>query len=400
MKSINVIEGEIGTVGNISSEEKRITLKHGLNKINQNELRLIIKKYKISIPANLKKISAIKNYVLEQYTNGVLPEDIFVEVRTLAFNPELYANDGFFLSYDNDIEIDEKKLKETIKEWHEKVIMDEENMKINAEIELISFENEVCKIHVTRKFERFVHNGETMFSQQYFDIHSLIVEIDFQIKIIFIQTSNTVKYSSIKTVVTSLLTFLLYGDNLAENESIKLSVPEMKQDLIVTISEDGWTAKVHDNINPSTLKLLDLFLELENNSNNFDGFLCANITFDHEDFSSDLDDRIKNQSYGAAMGDLLKKEEIKDLILNNRSILKVEFRLTYTTEVSEGITRKHIIEAGIDNGKYLRIYIYNNDLTIKETIKEAYKDLKELFIAHLGGIELKNEERIKNMLGL
>lgn len=388
----------------IPTEDKIVTMRHALNKINQIELKLLINRYNIPIPSEIKKVNVIKYFISQLFMEGRLQPEVFDEVRTLAFNPELYGNDGFFLSYEAEINKNKESFEQTIEKWHSQVIDDDDEEvayddKMDAEIEVITYSPQNCSLLVTRKFERYVHDGETMYSHQYYDIHSLVVEINFEEKIIFVQTSNTVKFSSIKTVVSSFMAYLI-NENAAKNEYVKLSIPKMEQSLSMTIAENGWTAIANDNINSNTLKLLDLFLELENNSDNFDSFRCAHITFDHEDSSSDLDDRIKVQSFGADIGDLLKKKEVKDLILNNRNVLKVEFRLIYTTIVSEEITKKHTINAGIENGKRLRIYIYNNDLSIKETIKDAYKDLKSMFIEHLGETELRNEEKIKNMLGL
>lgn len=383
------------------SDEEKATIRHALNKINQVELKMLMNKYDIKVSNNLRKVSDIKSQIALMFDQGQLQSGVLDEARSLAFNPELYANDGFFLTYETKIKFNEEKLHQSIDQWQKAVIIDEENGKIDAEIKIMQFHQEVCRLLVTRKFLRYVHNGHTMYSQPYFEVHQLIVELFLDKNLVFIQTSNTVKYSSIKTVVSSFLTFLLYGEIPSDNDKVKLNSPKMKDSLSLALSEDGWSAKIYDNINSSTAKLLDLFLELENNSANFRTFECINITFDHEDNSkTDIDDKIKNQSYGAALGDLLKKNEVKDLILNKRAILQVEFKLEYTTESEGKQPRVHVIVAGIETGRNLRIYISNNDLTIKEIIKEAHKDLKLMFIEHLTNQGLKNDDKIKTMLGL
>ncbi|MEM5626871.1 hypothetical protein AAHB47_25390 [Bacillus wiedmannii] len=83
-------------------------------------------------------------------------------------------------------------------------------------------------------------------------------------------------------------------------------------------------------------------------------------------------------------------------------ILKVELSLVYTEKIDEERERKHILIAGIDHkaNNYIRIYIHNNNFNLKRVINKAYKELKTIFVEHNSSTTLRNEDKIKKLLGL
>ncbi|WP_433922857.1 hypothetical protein [Paenibacillus taichungensis] len=387
------------------SVDEITTFRHSLKLLNQRELTSIINKYKIKIPSDAQKVSEVTYALEKSFGEGILSKEIFHQFRQAAFNPELDTTDGFFMSFNYKFtDISEVTLNSKISEWKKNLEQDRDSDRntFNAEIELLDFgsNSKGSLFKFTRRNERFVYNSQNMLSKNYFEVHQVVVEIYFDKQIVYFQTSNSVKFNSVKTIVSNFLISL--ADD--KHTKIKLTTPKMSKHLKFSFREDGRSAKVYDNINPNTIKLLDLFLEIEN-STSFSSFQCVDIKFDHEDsLNKDLKDRIKSQAYGCDIGDLFNKSEVKTHILSKRVILQIEFKLVYTTLDANEIPRKHIILAGIVNDKSkinaLRIYIENNEHTIKDIVKDAYKDLKDVFIGSLMDSALKNEDKIKKMLGI
>ncbi|AIQ21481.1 hypothetical protein NSQ90_00500 [Paenibacillus sp. FSL H7-0737] len=381
------------------------TFRHALKLLNQRELTSIINKNKIKLPSDAEKFSEIVYALERSFGEGILSKEIFHQFRQAAFNPDLDTTDGFFMSFNYKFEdMSENLLNSKISEWKKatKQKKSSERESFDAEIKLLDSgsNSKGSLFKFTRKNERFIYNNQNMLSKNYFEIQQVVVEIYFDKQIVYFQTSNSVKFHSIKTIVLNFLRFLADDEHI----KIKLSAPTMSKLLKFAMSENGRSAKVYDNINPNTIKLLDLFLEIEN-SRSFSSFQCVDIKFDHEDsMNKDLKDRIKSQAYGCDIGDLFNKSEVKVHILSNRVILQIEFRIVYTTYDAEEVPLKHTILAGIVNDKSkanaLRIYIENNEHTIKDIIKDAYKDLKDVFMGSLMDSNLKNEEKIKKMLGI
>jgi len=377
----------------IPSKQEIVTLRHALKVLNQLQIIDVLSQHEYQIDKNIKKVGVLIELLIQQFEKGLLQREIYEDIREKAFNPELDVSDGFFLSFlDEKLNITRSSVQGTVDNWNK--IKSQENG-INSNVEIISFRNGLCKLLVTRLSERYAYDKRSMFSTRFVDESKALVEIDFSKKIIFFQTSNSKKYREIQTVIKSLLSIFF------ENDKFKLSPPKMSQKLTFTLEDDGNTAVLYENISPNTIKFLDLILEMNGAKFNFDDLECIDITFDHEDSKKeDLKAKIERQGFGG--GDLLQKEDIKNHILQNRVILKVELSLVYTEKIDEERERKHILIAGIDHkaNNYIRIYIHNNNFNLKRVINKAYKELKTIFVEHNSSTTLRNEDKIKKLLGL
>jgi Txe/YoeB family toxin of Txe-Axe toxin-antitoxin module len=373
----------------IPSENEINTLKHSLRILNENEILEVIRG-KVDVPSTVKKTQQLKDFIIYNFQIGVIPKEIYNQLRTKAFNPELDLTDGFYLSSDDDFHVvSEEELKKLISEWN-----NSDEIGYESEIKILNYTDEVITFLVTKKLEKFVYDQESMYSTRYTEDHQVVVEYYIKNKILFFQTTNTVKYASVKTVLQDFFRFAF------NNEGLRLTVPRLNPKINFTLNSDGWSVTSFREINPTTLKLLDLFLELDKEENNFSHFECIDIKFDHEDTErKELSAKVNTQSYDG--GDLLATEDVKKLIINKRTILFAEFKLTYIEELDEERVRYHTVLAGIqyDKNKHLRIYIKNNDLGLKSIIKKAYADLKRVFIDHYGDVNLKNEDKIDALLG-
>lgn len=378
------------TLNNVLPTDNEInTLKHSLRILNENEILEVIRG-KVDVPSTVKKTQQLKDFIIYNFKQGTISKGIYNHLRTKAFNPELDLTDGFYLSSDDNFnEVSEEELKVLVSEWN-----GTEEGDYESEIKLLNYTDEIITLLVTKKLEKFVYNQECMYSTRYTEDHQMAVEYHKQNKILFFQTTNTVKYSSVKTVLQDFFRFAF------DNEELRLNIPRLNPKVDFSLNPDGWSVTSLREINPTTLKLLDLFLELDKEENNFAYFECIDIKFDHEDTDrKELNAKVNTQSYDG--GDLLATDDVKKLIINKRTILFAEFKLTYIEELDEERVRYHTVLAGIqyDKNKHLRIYIKNNDLGLKSIIKRAYADLKRLFINHYGDVNLKNEEKIHTLLG-
>ncbi|PEU28634.1 hypothetical protein [Bacillus wiedmannii] len=377
----------------IPSQQEIITLKHALKVLNRLQIIDVLAQNKYQITKKIKKVGELVELLIQQFTQGLLVKSIYEDIREAAFNPELDVSDGFFLSFlDERLNITKSSFEQAVDNWNES---DSQANEIDSNVEIINFRDQVCKLSVTRFNERYAYDKNSMFSTRFVDESKVLVEIDFSKNIIFFQTSNSKKYREVQRVIKLLLSIFF------ENDKFKLFPPKMSRKLNFSLVDDGNTAVRYDNISPNTIKLLDLILEMNEAKFNFENLECIDITFDHEDSKKeDLKAKIERQGFGG--GDLLEKQDIKNHILQNRVILKVELNLVYIEKIDDERKRKHILLAGIDNkaNNYLRIYIHNNNLNLKRVINKAYKELKTIFVEHNSSTNLRNEEKIKRLLGL
>lgn len=371
------------------SEKEISTLEHSLRNLNRVQIKNILELNQISLPISVKTGKDTNEYLVYQFTNGQLTKELFQQFKKTAFNPELDATDGFYLAFEEDLKVQEKELIKYIEEWNK----EQENI---SNIEMLDYSIEKTSFLIKKNLEKFFYNRDIELSTKYYEEHQLMVDIYLEKKIIYFQTRNTVKFSSVKTVIRDFIKCIL---NI---EKIYLHPPKLNQKLNFKLKEDGWTAESYDNISPNTIKLLDLFLELDNDKSSFSDFECIDITFDHEySNQKDVKERINSQNYDG--GDLLSKDEVKQLILKKRIILKIKFNIYYRQVIDVENERfiYHSILVGIENTKSsFRLYIYNTDAALKDTISQAYEDLKQVFIEHYSEGTLLNEDKINSLLGL
>ncbi|MCY7990733.1 hypothetical protein [Bacillus haynesii] len=372
------------------STEQLTTIYHSLNTLSQIEILNIIESFKITIDrTTIRKKVELVQYLLYGFKQGLFSVNLFSELRSQAFNPDIDSTDGFFVSFEADLEkVTRIALETFLNGWNKK--------NPNKNIELVSFESQMAKVFVTKHSEKFIFDQESMFSIKYNDEKKAVTEIHFDKKIIYIQTTNTVIYNAIRTIIREFLRELLDIDKLY------ISPPKMSKNLSITFNEEFTRASKENLVHPNTIKLLDLLLELDNSSSSFSGFECVNITLDHEDTINrkDAKSKIVSQNYGG--GDLLKNRVVKELILSNRIIYEIEFNIEYNHEDVEGNLRKQIITVGMINDRKssLRIFIKNSDYTLRSVIKKAYGELTSVFISNYGLSNLRNEENIKKLLGI
>lgn len=395
----NVLSNGISVNQNLKSYQPRenevVTMQHALRNLNHAEILSILRRFGLKVTSDVRKRSELVKFMDHSFQKGLFSKELYTEFRERAFNPELNVSDGFYMAFSEILVFGENKLKSHIELWNKEYReFEERNVCYSSEIELISYSQKKAVLLVTRTQEKFAFDKESMFSTKYTDEHQLLVEIYPDEQIVYFQSSNTLKYKAIKTVVQNFISLVV------DKEGVKFYPPRMTQNLSFTFNEKENKAKVHENVNPNTVKLLDLLYDLDDEKSSFSDLECIDITFDHEDVKNHkLRSRINTQNYGG--GDLLSKNDVKNLITQGRVILEVDFKLYYTEKISEDECRKHAIMAGITmNSSGLRIYIHNNENSLKNTLDTAYKNLKEVFIANYSNKKLRNENKIKSILGL
>ncbi|GEM_PF-6125456 len=370
------------------TDDELTTIFHSLNTLNQVEVLHIIDSFNITVNLNaIKKKRELIEFILFQFRNGILKRELFDELRSQAFNPEIDSTDGFFASFDVDKKTSQKELKKFLEKWNE--------INDTKEIKLTSFTTEKATFIVSKYTDRYIFDKESMYSFKYNEEKRALAEIYFDKKIIYIQTTNTVIYQSIISIIRGFL------QDFLDIKKLIISPPKMGKNLSLTFNEDFTEAFQNKSVNPNTIKLLDLLLELDT-STSFSGFECVNITLDHEDTINRKDSKSKilSQNYGG--GDLLENKVVKNLILSNRIIYEVEFTIEYNFQEKDGSSRKHIVRVGMINDRKssFRIFIKNSDFSMRTVIKKAYSELKNVFISNYGASNLRNEEKIKNLLGI
>ncbi|NEY21420.1 hypothetical protein G4D61_15865 [Bacillus ginsengihumi] len=391
----NVNLEEDGRECNISNifnptDEQMNTIIHSLNTLNQVEILNIIGSFNISIDRDtIKKKMELIQYLIYGFKKGMFNERLFNELRSQAFNPDIDSTDGFFFSFEADVPTITKEGLETfLKDWNE--------VKDDKTIEFLELNNQSATFLVTKHTDKFIFDKESMFSIKYNDEKRAKVEVHFDKSIVYVQTTNTVIYNAIKTIIKEFLQELL------DIEKLYITPPKMSKNLSLTFNDDFTAATEENSVHPNTIKLLDILLELDAPSSSFSGFECVNITLDHEDTINrkDAKSKIVSQNYGG--GDLLKNKVVKDLILSNRIIYDIEFIIEYNHVDNEGDISKQLVTVGMINDRKssLRIFIKNSDYNIRNVIKNAYSELTRVFISNYGQSQLRNEDNIKKLLGL
>ncbi|AUO12208.1 hypothetical protein [Priestia megaterium] len=381
------------------NENEIITMQHSLRNLNHVEILSVFSSFGVKLVKTIKKRSELVKFIERSFQQGKLSEEIYIAIREKAFNPELNVSDGFYMAFDEKLSLDKSQVISYIQLWNKEYKeFEENNVSYSSKIELIKYYPHKVILLVTRLQDKFAFDKSSMYSTKYTEEHQLLVEIHFKEEIIYFQTSNSTKYKVIRTIVQNFISIIV------EKESVKLFSPKMTKRLSFTYKEGENVAEQHSNVNPNTVKLLDLLYDLDKEGSNFSDLECKDITFDHEDAKKKQKRlrraRINTQNYGG--GDLLATDSVKGLILNGRTILRMEFSLYYNEETSPEEFKKHAIVAGINSNNQdgFRIYIKNNDNSLKNTLNSAYIDLKDAFIANYANGNLRNEEKIKSILGL
>jgi len=393
LEEIDTVENDMIVIkhkGFKPTNNQLTTIFHSLNTLNQVEVLNIIESFKIPIDhTTIRKKADLIQYILFGFREGLFSENLFNELRSQAFNPDIDSTDGFFVSFDEEIrEVTEHGLETFLKGWN--------LANKNKDIELVSFSGQKATIFVRKHTEKFIFDQDSMFSIKYNDEKRAKAEVHFDKNIIYIQTTNTVIYAAIRTIIRSFL------QDLLGIEKLFLAPPKMSKNLSLTFNENFTEATQENSVHPNTIKLLDLLLELDASSTKFSGFECVNITLDHEDTINrrNAKSRIVSQNYGGE--DLLKSERVKELILSNRIIYEIEFIIEYNHEDQDGNIRKHMITVGMINDRKssLRIFIKNSDYNLRSVIRNAYDEVTSVFIANYGQSTLRNEDNIKKLLGI
>ncbi|OCA86162.1 hypothetical protein [Bacillus sp. FJAT-27986] len=385
----SVREGDNSSIFN-PTDKQITTIFHSLNTLNQVEILNIIGSFNISIDHDtIKKKMELIQYLIYGFKKGIFKESLFNELRSQAFNPDIDSTDGFFFSFEADVpSISKEGLEMFLKDWNE--------VKDDKAIEFLEFNNQSATFLVTKHTDKFIFDQESMFSIKYNDEKRAKVDVHFDKSIVYVQTTNTVIYRTIKTIIKVFL------QDLLDIEKLYITPPKMSKNLSLTFNDEFTVATVEKSVHPNTIKLLDILLELDTPNSSFSGFECVNITLDHEDTINlrDAKSKIVSQKYGG--GDLLKNKVVKDLILSNRIIYDIEFIIEYNHVDNEGDIRKQLVTVGMINDRKssLRIFIKNSDYNIRNVIKKAYSELTSVFISNYGESRLRNEANIKKLLGL
>lgn len=372
------------------SENQQHTVRHAFKVLNKIEIINILEAFQVKLDLDkIRRKDEIEDFILYNFSQGNYVKELFEEIRSEAFNPNLENTDGFFTTYiGTSSKMNSKNLRSFIKEYNQE----------NGENEIIlnKYSDQKIQILAVKKTEKLIFDRESMYSVPYEEEKKALCEIYPNKGLVYIQTTNTVIYSAIKTIIKGFL------NGLFETDDLKFAAPKMSQTLSFTYNDDMNSATTNREVHPNTIKLLDILLELQTANSAFSNFECTTITFDHEDIikRQDAKSKVLSQTYGG--GDLLFSDSVKSLILSKRIIFEVEFNIVFSYVDGAGYQKKHSVTAGIINKRKgaLRIFIKNSDYGLKQVMKRAYKELKNVFVENYDNKTLRNEDKIKKLLGL
>ena len=366
----------------ISINDIKNTLHHVSRVLNKIEFVELAQRFDINL--NLRdRYDILINIVIENIIKNEKYMELYYEIVKNAFTPELDVLDGFFMAYDSEnMKFNIDKFKNELKAFNDN----------KGSIEIINFNDRIIKLIICKNKDKYFYDINSKISKIFNEEIKCNVEIYVNNSIIYFQTPNSTIFNSLKTVLQ--LFFNIYFDDPA----IKLTMPKFASKLS-TINDLDPSFKMFNMIDPATIKILDIIFELENKEYGFTGFKASDLKFNHEESTKfDLDSRIN--SIDISGDNLLYHKEIKDKILNKRVIMNMELTIEFNEKVDEKNQNKHFIDIVMKNNdnKYYRIFVRENS-TVKNSIcKKAYSALKNLFITSYSNKELKNKDKIINLL--
>lgn len=370
-----------------------ITLEHALRNLTIREIYLILQQYKWEIDSKQTKSELIK-YLMNEAEKSKLTGDMYYTFREKAFSINKNFYDGFFYK------IDEGYVNFHIKDFVEKV--KERAKKFNGDIEvkvdILQADNELMIINYERVKKDWAYDFSEKRSRAYRQLINADIEIYVKSGLVYIHSKNLTDSKIIKTFLDKC--FLSLEVNSEKKKNV-LSEPRFDSKVADKWYEDN-KDDISFKINGISLQMLDLFYQFEADDSKFSSICMRRIYFKENIIYTGNDEAsITDSQYGGI--NLQQHIKIINEIKEGKRILGFSLDAEHYYEDEEtGDEISTILPITIlyEDKNYLRLSISSECLVnVKEMVlKQAYDDIKELFMNKYLSNCVFNTEKLKEYL--
>lgn len=369
------------------------TFEHALKNLNKHEILLILQQFNWGIGSKQSKEELV-SYLKEHMEHGNISEDMYYMIREKAFSINKNFYDGFFYKID-------EFFKDLIPEEFMKILIERTN-KSSSEKKISIGNIQINNLIMTFNFERSTKNAiydhEQQMSRTYKQIISADIQIYFEYGLLYIHSKNLTESQIIKTFLDKSFQGLIMEKGKKKKV---LGEPKFRE----SIAEEWLKANISDikfKIENTSLQMLDLFYEFDSESSKFSN-ICMKGIYLKEDSEYENSDEAKITDIKFGGSYLQDHFRIIDEIRNGKTILgfKIEAEHLFEDEdTGEEIPTVLPITILYEDKKYLRLSISSEKLsTVKEVVlREAYNDIKDLFIRKFLSNDIFNTDKLKEYL--
>lgn len=368
------------------------TFKHSLKNLNKGEILLILQQYNWEIDSRQAKKELVE-YLIDKILKGEITAEMYYSFREKAFSENKNFYDGFFYKIDTeyinfDISEFQIKLKERAKNTSD-------DIKIN--INILEKNNNIIRLNYERIKESAFYDYSKNVSKLYKQLLNADIEIYIKQGLVYIHSKNLTDSKIIKTFLDKCFSSL----NVVNKKKKVLSEPKFD-----VKKADEWYEKNKDyfnfKINGTSIHMLDLFFEFDSEKSKFSGICMKRIYFKENIIYADNEEiKITDSQYGGY--NLQNHIKIIDEIINEKRILGFSLEADHLyedEETGEEYTTTLPITILYEDKNYLRLSISSECLVAvkEEVLKQAYFDIKEIFINKYISNNIINDENLKAYL--
>lgn len=369
------------------------TFKHALRNLTKKEICLILERYNCSIDSKLSKAGIIDS-IINKTTNNEITEEMYFTFRETAFSLNKNFYDGFFYK------INEVYKDFSIDGFYSELIKKSRDRKGSEKVDicLLNKDENNIRFEFKRSKNRDYFDYDSQKSRIYKQFLSADIEIYKETELVYIHSKNITESKIIKTFLDKCFVEVSL---LTEKRKRVLAEPKFKESIAYNWYKDC-VKKDKCKINNITLHMLDLLFEFESGRSDFSNISMKSIYLKENTlYLEDNEARITDSKYGGY--NLQQHKKIIEEISNGKRILgfKLEAEYLYQDEeTGEEIPTTLPIKILYQDNNSLRISISSECLTTEkqDVLKQAYDNLKELFINKYVSNSILNSDELSNYL--
>lgn len=372
-------------------------LKCALNNLTLNEVKLTLESNGINVDNKSKKHELI-DLILNKLREGNLTEQLYLAIKTKAFSTSDTFYEGFFYKYNIDnIEIIGEKFVDVL-DGLSKQECDSKQGNISFEYrfynENINIENKTITFTFFRESKKGSYDYKDDEVKFFHNKIQADVKIYYGIGIVYIHSKNLTESTAIKYFLQKAINIFLVDKNASK---IKLGSPKFDNKIV-----EKWSKNINFNVNgisATTIHMLDLLCEFDNEDNNFSGFGIKRIYLEHEVIDTKDDSKIAGLIFWGE--NLQKRDEILKEITNGKKIKGFDLEVQYQYEdIEKGNEVLTVLNISIvqENNNSIRIILSDDNISNKNVLSSAFDSIKLVFLNKIKIDIIKNSEALVDFI--
>lgn len=369
------------------------TFEHALRNLTMREIYLILQQYKFEVDSKQTK-SELITYLMNEVKKNNLNGDMYYTFREKAFSINKNFHDGFFYKIDDEyVNFNIKDFEEKVKERAKKFSGD-----VEVKVDILQVSDELMIINYERVKKDWAYDFSEKRSRAYRQLINADIEVYVKQGLVYIHSKNLTDSKVIKTFLDKC--FLSLEVNKEKKKKV-LSEPRFD----IKKAEEWYENNKDDisfKVNGISLHMLDLFYQFEADDSKFSSVCMRRIYFKENIIYTENDEAsITDMQYGGI--NLQQHIKIINEIKEGKRILGFSLEAEHCYEDEEtGDETSTVLPITIlyEDKNYLRLSISSECLVnVKERVlKQAYDDIKELFMNKYLSKCIFNTEKLKEYL--